>query len=61
MPGHVFLPASVTGLPKDSVADVTAFATVDRRDLGTRPVGRVPDPLMGEVDQGIRGLLDLSS
>lgn len=61
MPGNVFLPALATGLPKDSVANVTALATVDRRDLGTRPVGRVPDHLMGEVDQGIRGVLDLSS
>jgi mRNA interferase MazF len=60
MPGSVFLPAPATGLPKDSVANVTALATVDRRDLDTRPVGRVPDHLMSEVDRGTRGVLGLS-
>ncbi len=33
MPGNVFLPAAVTGIPKDSVANVTQVATLDRVDL----------------------------
>jgi mRNA interferase MazF len=33
MPGNVFLPATATGLPQDSVADVTQVATLDRADL----------------------------
>ncbi|MDQ4502222.1 type II toxin-antitoxin system PemK/MazF family toxin [Sinomonas sp. ASV322] len=57
MPGNVFLPAATTGLPKDSVANVTAVATIDRGDLDPRPVGRVPDHLMTEVDHGIRRVL----
>jgi mRNA interferase MazF len=59
MPGNVFLPAAGTGLPKDSVADVTALITVDRRDLDARPVGSVPDHLMREVDDGLRTVLAL--
>ncbi|WP_281285804.1 type II toxin-antitoxin system PemK/MazF family toxin [Nocardioides humi] len=60
MPGNVFLPATGTGLSKDSVANVTALATVDRRDLDVHPVGRVPDHLMHEVDRGVRQVLALS-
>ncbi|MDQ6524380.1 type II toxin-antitoxin system PemK/MazF family toxin [Nocardioides sp. LHD-245] len=59
MPGNVFLPAPDTGLSKDSVVNVTTLATVDRRDLDTRPVGRLADHLMDEVDRGIRGVLAL--
>jgi len=59
MPGNVFLPALATGLPKDSVANVTALATVDRRDLDPRPVGQIPGHLMSEVEQGVRQVLGL--
>lgn len=60
MPGNVFLPADATGLARDSVANVTAWATVDRRDLDPRPAGRVPSHLMAEVDRGIRRVLGLA-
>lgn len=59
MPGNVFLPTLASGLPKDSVANVTALATVDLRDLDPHPVGQVPDHLMREVDHGVRGVLGL--
>jgi mRNA interferase MazF len=45
MPGNVFLPASSSGLPKDSVVNVTALVTVDKSDLGTE-AGQVPSALM---------------
>jgi mRNA interferase MazF len=59
MPGNVFLPAVATGLPKDSVVNVTALATVDRGDLDPHPVGQIPAHLMLEVEQGLRGVLGL--
>lgn len=59
MPGNVFLPAIATGLPKDSVVNVTALATIGRGDLDPYPVGQVPDHLMAEVEQGLRRVLDL--
>ena len=60
MPGHVFLPAVATNLPKDSVANVTALVTLDRRDLDPHPVGQVPAHLMLEVENGVRRVLGLT-
>lgn len=40
-PGNVSLPARVTGLPKDSVANVSQIVSVDK-DLLTTPVGKLP-------------------
>lgn len=59
MPGNVFLPTVATGLPRDSVANVTAIVTIDRRFLDPHAVGSVPAHLMAEIDQGIRGVLSL--
>lgn len=59
MPGNVFLPAGTTGLTKDSVVNVTALATVDRRDLDPHPVGQVARHLMTEVDLGIKRILGI--
>lgn len=58
MPGNVFLPTVATGLPKDSVVNVTALVTLDKADLG-EALGRLPTGLMREVDQGLRQVLDL--
>lgn len=58
MPGNVFLPAIATGLPRDSVANVTAIVTLNKDDLGQR-VGTVSDGLMGEVSRGLRRVLSL--
>ena len=58
LPGNVFLPATATGLPKDSVVNVAALVTVDRDDLG-EPAGAVPGYLLEEVDRGLRRVLDL--
>ena len=60
MPGNVFLPAIATGLPKDSVVNVTALATIDRRALDPHPLGQVPGHLMTEVEHGLRGVLGLA-
>ena len=35
-PGNVLLPASVTGLPKESVANVSQLVTLDKADLSER-------------------------
>jgi mRNA interferase MazF len=58
MPGNVFLPAAVSGLPKDSVINVTALVTLDKTDLG-EPAGYAPAALMDEVDRGLRRVLGL--
>jgi mRNA interferase MazF len=33
MPGNVFVPATASGLPRDSVVNVTALVTLDKVDL----------------------------
>ncbi|MGZ4617372.1 MAG: type II toxin-antitoxin system PemK/MazF family toxin [Frankiaceae bacterium] len=58
LPGNVFLPATATGLPRDSVVSVTALVTVDEDYLG-EPAGAVPGYLLEEVDRGLRRVLDL--
>ena len=58
MPGNVFLPAVATGLPRDSVVNVTALVTLNKTDLTDR-IGEVLPSLMHEVDRGLRRILDL--
>ena len=57
-PGNVLLPASRSGLPKDSVANVTQLVTLDE-DYLTERAGRIPPSLMRRVDDGLRLVLDL--
>ena len=56
MPGNVFVPAASSGLPKDSVVNVTALVTLDKNDLGTE-TGQLPPALMSDVDRGLRRVL----
>lgn len=58
MPGNVFLPASTTGLPRDSVVNVTAVVTLNKSDLSD-PVGHMTENLLHEVDRGLRRVLNL--
>lgn len=57
-PGNVFLPASATGLPRDSVVNVTALITLNKDELSGQ-VGDVPMMLMRDVDAGLRRVLGL--
>jgi mRNA interferase MazF len=58
MPGNVFLPAAVSGLPDDSVVNVTALVTLDKTGLET-PVGHLPASPMNDVDRVLRRVLGL--
>ena len=58
LPGNVFLPAAGTGLPRDSVVNLTAAVTLNKTDLAER-AGSAPLALMREVDRGLRRSLDL--
>ena len=57
-PGNVLLPARVSGLPKDSVANVSQVITVDRDFLLER-AGRVRGQPLKDVDNGLRLALAL--
>ncbi len=58
-PGNVLLPRSATGLPKDSVANVSQLLTVDRSDLDDEPVSGLPDAYMEDIDDGLKLVLAL--
>ena len=51
-PGNVPLPADSTGLPEDSVANVSQINSIDRA-IPTERVGRVPDPQLDRIMAGI--------
>jgi mRNA interferase MazF len=55
-PGNVLLPKKSTGLPKDSVANVSQIITIDKRFL-TKRVGNLPRPLYEKVEAGIELVL----
>ncbi|BAY96273.1 putative PemK-like protein [Tolypothrix tenuis PCC 7101] len=58
VPGNVLLPQAVSGLSKDSVANVSQIFTVDKTFLVQR-IGSLPDYLQEEVDEGLRTVLYL--
>ncbi len=51
-PGNVMLPARLTALPKDSVANVSQIVSLDKMLL-TGPVGKLPRPQLSLVLSGI--------
>ena len=57
-PGNVVLPARSSGLPRDSVVNVSQVLTLDRGYL-TGHAGTLPARLQGSVDAGLRAVLQL--
>ncbi|HJS59310.1 MAG TPA: type II toxin-antitoxin system PemK/MazF family toxin [Vicinamibacteria bacterium] len=57
-PGNVVCRPRNSGLPRASVINVSQVASVDRKDLVER-VGRLSEPLMRQVDDGLRLVLSL--
>lgn len=57
-PGNVLLPSDATGLPKDSVANVSQILTADKTFLVER-IGMLPGHLQELVDEGLRTILYL--
>ncbi len=57
-PGNVLLRRRHTGLPRDSVANASQIATVNKTDLETL-VGTLPKRVLDEVDRGLRWFLAL--
>ncbi len=57
-PGNVLVPKRASGLPRDSIANVSQLVTVDRDTL-TERVGRLSSNLLAAVDAGLRLVLSL--
>jgi mRNA interferase MazF len=58
MPGNVFLPALSSGLPRDSVVNVTSVVMLNKTDLGAQ-AGFIDDDLRDAVDAGLKRVLGL--
>ena len=58
-PGNVLLPRKVTGLSKDSVANVSQVITIDKQFL-TERVDSLSRPFVIQVEAGLRLVLGLS-
>jgi len=52
-PGNVLVPANASGLPKDSVANVSQVVTLDK-DFLTELAGRIKGRLLSDIDSGLR-------
>jgi len=57
-PGNVLLPARSTGIPRDSVVNVSQLLTLDSGFL-TEHAGTLPPRLQTSVDRGLRTVLQL--
>jgi mRNA interferase MazF len=57
-PGNVLIPARLSGLPKDSVANVSQVITIDR-DFLLEPVGKLDAKILRQVGDGLRLVLHL--
>jgi mRNA interferase MazF len=58
VPGNVLVPARSTGLPRDSVVNVSQLLTLDRSFL-TGHAGTLTPRLQDSVDEGLRTVLQL--
>jgi len=57
-PGNVLLPSKSSGLPKDSVVNVSQVVTIDKTFL-TERVGAISSHLLEQVEEGLRLSLSL--
>lgn len=57
-PGNVLLRARESGLPKDSVANVSQIVTIDRQFL-TERIGKIGGVTLTAVRRGLKLVLDL--
>lgn len=57
-PGNVLLPRNMTGLPKDSVANVSQVIAIDKSFL-TERVGVLTPDLFEQVEDGLRLVMSL--
>ena len=58
VPGCVFIAKNESGLPKDSVANMTQLRTIDKTRIGDH-VGQIDDATMVIIDGALRRVLSL--
>ena len=56
--GNVLIPRAVSGLPRDSVVNVSQILAIDKEQFIER-VGSLPRSVMARIDAGLKFILDL--
>jgi mRNA interferase MazF len=56
-PGHVLMPRTLSGLPRDSVAVCSQIVTIDKRTLDN-PVGVLPHNLLMRVASEVQAIVE---
>ena len=57
-PGNVLIPRAVSGLPSDSIVNVSQILAIDKDQFVER-VGSLPRSVMAEIDAGLKLILNL--
>jgi mRNA interferase MazF len=57
-PGNILLPARASGLPKDSVINVSQIITIDKSFL-TEKIGELNQKLINKLEEGLKLVLSL--
>jgi len=57
-PGNILIERVVSGLPKDSVLNISQIYTVDKQSVEQK-IGRLPERYMHRVDASIRLIMDV--
>jgi len=57
-PGNVLLPRKISGLPKDSVINISQIVTIDKRFLSEH-AGNVSENILKQVEKGLKLVLSL--
>ena len=57
-PGNILIEKSFSGLPKDSVLNISQIYTVDKGSVEER-IGQVPDRYIARIDSSIRLIMDV--
>lgn len=57
-PGNVFLEKAISGLPKDSVANISQIVTIDKSYLCEK-ASHLPKAVLAEISEGLKLVLAL--
>ena len=57
-PGNILIEKTISGLPKDSVLNISQIYAVDKGSVEER-IGRIPDRYIARMDSSIRLIMDV--
>jgi len=58
-PGNVLLPRKISGLPKDSVINISQIFTIDKNFI-TEQIVKLPEKYLKQIEKGLKLVLSLT-